>query len=268
MNYSYTISGDVLDISILEFQYKDFESMLKHPEYGFIITQLEQMGREVHENNLDIDLQNYKFYSLVNMNGAFSYSDFRSIRMSGFNFAKLENVRNAFYNQHIDNLIITDCALESLYIDQTISKLFIYGNIVSFNNVIGHKNEFYLGEMMYTSKNSNESVTIARVRDRTGKIISNAKYIKPENMMNVYTDSIIAMYTYSNILVYHNIDDYDFLNDEEGPDWQAYQAEQEKLWPEMFARKARYDYRKYMTNEGDTKMLELNFAEIVIDQRK
>lgn len=268
MNYSYTISGDVLDISILEFQYKDFESMLKHPEYGFIITQLEQMGREVHENNLDIDLQNYKFYSLVNMNGAFSYSDFRSIRMSGFNFAKLENVRNAFYNQHIDNLIITDCAFESLYIDQTISKLFIYGNIVSFNNVIGHKNEFYLGEMMYTSKNSNESVTIARVRDRTGKIISNAKYIKTENMMNVYTDSIIAMYAYSNILVYHNIDDYDFLNDEEGPDWQAYQAEQEKLWPEMFARKARYDYRKYLTNEGYTKMMELNFAEIVIDRIK
>ena len=268
MNYSYTISGDMIDIPILEFQYKDFESMLKHPEYGFIITQLEQIGREVHESNLDIDLQNYKFYSLVNMSEAFSYSDFRSIRMSGFNFAKLEDVRNAFYNQHIDNLIITDCAFESLQIDQTISKLFIYGNIINFNNVIGHKNEFYLGEMMYTSKNSNESVTIARVRDRTGKIISNAKYIKTENMMNVYTDSIIAMYAYSNILVYHNIDDYDFLSDEEGPDWQAYQTEQEKLWPEIFARKARYDYRKYLTNERYTKMMELNFAEIVIDQRK
>jgi len=32
------------------------------------------------------------------MSEAFSYSDFRSIRMSGFNFAKLEDVRNAFYN--------------------------------------------------------------------------------------------------------------------------------------------------------------------------
>ena len=36
----------------------------------------------------------------------------------------------------------------------------------------------------------------------------------------------------------------------------------------MFARKARYDYRKYMTNDGYTKIMELNFAEIVIDQRK
>lgn len=36
----------------------------------------------------------------------------------------------------------------------------------------------------------------------------------------------------------------------------------------MFARKARYDYKKYMTNDRNTKMMELNFAEIVIDQRK
>ena len=87
-------------------------------------------------------------------------------------------------------------------------------------------------------------------------------------MMNVYTDSIITIYAYSNILVYHNIDDYDLLGNEEGPDWQAYQTEQEKLWPEMFARKARYDYKKYMTNEGYTNMMELNFAEIVIDRIK